>query len=293
MRIKENLGKLQKSDLVNSIDQYFYGSEIYSTKWNIMDVYLEDSVFYEVPCVASELVLKFVDVKTKLVYVPNFDFVCSVDLTDRDNYTVLINIQKSGSVSFNELMKTKCVDMFNRHYMNRICTYDVERDIQFDNTAESDYIYSIINNMLSVFDDDNIEKSLDMLKNRVCEEFYYKPKDMYRYFFVDDYNALQFIVNNKDISLVGSMYFYINKLTPFEKLIAMYYFNKYEIIQTGITYENVIEYMKDRFFVYDEKLEIFNNALTEKYKKLLYKISDLYKHRIFELKDNYKKKKYG
>ena len=235
---------------------------------------------YEIDCNCSLDMVQSseenIDISEKNIYTPYCDFDITINLLDKSNYTIIINNSKINKINDEQLLQ--CYNMFDRLHQNSIPNiYNIVYEFNFNNTEETDYIYNIIENMLSVFCPDNRKLSLEILYNR-CDLSYNVKSSTFDRRNTFDMEVSKIIEINKDISLIYIMHHFINYLSDVEYLVAIYHFNKYGLYNCDISKDDIDEYLKSGDLTAElvYLIDDFKNHLFEIYRNHLKDIQDVY-----------------
>lgn len=264
---KKIANQIEISDIVREMDSIL----------KYCPVSYDDEISYKIfKCKHNSISENEISLKEKFIYCPNCKFHVFIDLNDRTNYTALINTATSG-FNFNYTLKMLSIELFDKLYSNYVSSFNEKPVFNFDNEDESNYIYTIVNLMLSVFYNENRKKSLYTLYNRS----YHKSSPIIDKIWTNngfDIEVSEFIEENKDISLVNSMYHCINYLSDVEYLVAIYHFNKYGLYNCEISKDDIDEYLKsgDLTAELEYLIDDFKNHLFEIYRNHLKDIQDVY-----------------
>lgn len=207
----------------------------------------------------------------KYIYAPLCNWLVSIDFCDKSNYVVYVNLSKTHKdISFS--MKKKCLYLFDFVHKNIVLTFDVDKIFDFSNDDESNYIYNIVNLMLSVFSKDNWIRSIEIAKERNVLRYSrkngrYDPNS-------NIFNVLSIFHYHRDIALVYVMNYCIYRLSTVELLVAMFYFDKYNLMKTGITKEDVEYFIKTQENKFESDIEEFKKSLYNLYGSYIEKFSN-------------------
>lgn len=261
-----------------------YSDLSYQDRWTIEEDNIEYHMKYgTVEVSRTSIEKKDIDVKFKQIYAPHCRFFATVDLKNRDEYTVLLNSSRCSSLE--DYQKTKCLNLFNNQHKNRVHTFVVDRLFHWNCPDEEDYVYGTVETMLSVFHKENRLSALVEIFRRCdnyCNAIMFKFPD--RYIYSGNYSAVMTIKQSKDIVLLYCMFHFIHELSFFEHLIAIFYFNEYGIVELKSVSKEMVEKYLENF---EETVEL--KCLIDLFKEELKCIFNTFCQDIHQIQKNKQK----